>query len=357
MNSIVDFKLYQKIAELLRDARLIVKKTVDKTMVVTYFKIGGYIVEDEQKGQARAKYGDGLLKSISENLAKEFGRGFSVQNLERMRKFYLMYSTPKSSSMMGISLTSDKSSSVLRNLKDITKSATELNLSWTHYLKLMQITDENERRFYEIEAHNNQWGTRELNRQCDSALYQRLSLSRDKKRILELAEKGQIVTQPMDEMKDPYILEFTGLSPHSSYSESDLEQILINKLEMFMMEPGKGYTFVARQKRISFDERHFYIDLVFYNRLLRCFVLIDLKIGDLKHQDIGQMQMYVNYYDRYVKLSDENKTVGIILSQFKSDTLVEITLPEDNKQIFASKYETVLPSKDDLIKLIEENSR
>jgi len=183
-----------------------------------------------------------------------------------------------------------------------------------------------------------------------------LVLSRDKKAVKELSKKGQVVAKPEDSIKDPYILEFVGLPEHSNYSESDLEQKLIDKIEHFLLELGKGFTFVARQKRISFDERHFRVDLVFYNRILKCFVLIDLKIGDLKHQDLGQMQMYVNYYDRYVRIDDENKTIGIILSQYKSNTLVEITLPEDNKQIFASKYKTVLPSKEELKKLIEEKN-
>ena len=234
--------------------------------------------------------------------------------------------------------------------------SSQFNLSWSHYVKLMRVKDENERKFYEIEAFENNWGIKELRRQFDSALFQRLALSADKKGVKELAEKGQIITKPSDSMKDPFILEFVGLPENSKYSESDLENRIIEKLEHFLLELGKGYTFVARQKRISFDERHFYVDLVFYNRLLKSFVLIDLKVGDLKHQDIGQMQMYVNYFDRFVKLNEENKTVGIILCRDKSETLVEITLPEENEQIFASKYQTVLPSKEDLRKLIENKA-
>ena len=232
----------------------------------------------------------------------------------------------------------------------------KFQLSWSHYLKLVRINDEAERRFYEIEAIQNQWSLRELRRQYDSALYQRLVLSRDKNKINELSEKGQIVEKPSDALKDPYILEFIGLPDKEVYSESDLEKELIDKLEHFLLELGKGFTFVARQKRITIDEKHFRIDLVFYNRLLKAFVLIDLKIGELKHQDIGQIQMYVNYFDRFVKLDDENKTIGIILCQDKSDTLVEITLPEDNEQIFASKYHTILPSKEELKELIEKKN-
>ena len=230
----------------------------------------------------------------------------------------------------------------------------QFKLSWSHYVKLSRISDSDERKFYEIEAVKNNWSLRELERQFDSALYTRLSLSRDKDKVLELSQKGQIIEKPQDLIKDPYILEFIGLPEQSSYSENELEEKLISKLENFLLKLGNGFTFVGRQKRISFDEQHFYIDLVFYNRLLKCFVLIDLKIGKLKHQDIGQMQMYVNYYDREMKLDDENKTIGIVLCQEKNQSLVEYTLPEDNEQIFASTYKTVLPSKEEFIKILEE---
>lgn len=241
----------------------------------------------------------------------------------------------------------------LANLNISQKNAFNFNLSWSHYLKLMRISDLNERKFYEIEAYKNNWSLRELQRQFDSALYTRLSLSKNKEEILQLSEKGQIFEKPKDLVKDPYVLEFLGLAEKSSYSEDDLESGLIDKLEHFLLELGTGFTFVARQNRITFDEKHFKIDLVFYNRILKCFVLIDLKIGELKHQDIGQMQMYVNYYDREKRLQDENKTIGIILCQDKSEALVEYTLPEDNEQIFASKYQTVLPTKEELKKLLQ----
>lgn len=326
-------KLYKQIEKLLSEARKKVLNQVNQTMVYTYYEIGRIIVEYEQGGQKRAEYGKGILKSISKRLSKDFGKGFSTDNLENMRKFYLAYSKSETASRI-----SDRPN---------------FQLSWSHYLKLSRIDDLAERKFYEIEAVQNQWSLRELQRQCDSALYQRLALSRDKARIKELSEKGQIIKKPSDAMKDPYILEFIGLPDKSSYSESELEKELIDKLEHFLLELGKGFAFVARQKRITIDEKHFKIDLVFYNRFLKSFVLIDLKIGELRHQDLGQIQMYVNYYDRFVKLDDENKTIGIVLCQDKSDTLVEITLPEDNKQIFASKYQTVLPSREELKKLIE----
>lgn len=326
-------RLYTKIEQLLAHARKKVFKQVNKTMVYTYFEIGRIIVENEQGGREYAGYGKGLLKSISKRLSKDFGKGFSIDNLENMRKFYLGYSN---------------SETVSRNLE-----IPDFQLSWSHYLKLVRIDDKEERKFYEIEAAQNQWSLRELKRQCDSALYQRLVLSRDKEKVKELSIKGQVIEKPEDALKDPYILEFIGLPDKTSYSESELETELIDKLGHFLLELGKGFAFVARQKRITIDEKHFKVDLVFYNRLLKAFVLVDLKIGELKHQDIGQIQMYVNYYDRFIKLDEENKTIGIILCQDKSDTLVEITLPKDNEQIFASKYQTVLPSKEELKKLIE----
>jgi len=326
-------RIYSEIERIISDARNKVVKQVNQTMVYTYYEIGRIIIENEQNGSERAEYGKGILKNLSKRLSGEFGKGFSTDNLENMRKLFLTYS---------------KSETLSRKFQN-----PDFQLSWSHYIKLMRIKDETERKFYELEAIENQWSLRELQRQSDSALYQRLVLSRDKEKVKELSEKGLIINSPSDALKDPYILEFIGLPDKNEYSESELEKELIDKLEAFLLELGKGFTFVARQKRITIDEKHFRIDLVFYNRLLKAFVLIDLKIGELKHQDIGQIQMYVNYYDRYVKLDDENKTVGIILCQDKSDLLVEITLPEDNKQIFASKYQTVLPSKDELRKLIE----
>lgn len=229
-------------------------------------------------------------------------------------------------------------------------------LSWSHYVTLMRIDNVEERHFYAIEAIKNNWSLLELKRQYNSSLYERLALSKDKGSVLKLASRGQIIEQPIDLIKDTYILEFLDLPELSVYSETELETQIINHLQKFLLELGRGFTFVGRQVRLTYDEEHFKIDLVFYNRLLRCFVLLDLKIGKLKHQDLGQMQMYVNYYDRKVKLMDENPTIGIILCKDKKESIVEMTLPEDNKQIFASKYLTVLPSKDELKKLLEEKT-
>lgn len=325
-------QFHSQIVSLLQSARNQVVRSVNQTMVITYFQIGKMIVEEEQNGKERAEYGKGVLKSLSGVLTKEFGKGFSVDNLENMRKFFLAYEKSET-----LSRKSDK------NI-----------LSWSHYLKLMRIEDIDERSFYEIESLKNNWSVRELQRQFDSALYIRLALSRNKDKVKELSEKGLILEKPKDAIKDPYILEFIGLPEHSKYSETELEHEIIDKLEHFLLELGNGFTFVARQKRISFDDKHFRIDLVFYNRILKCFVLIDLKIGEIKHQDLGQMQMYVNYYDREIKLGEENKTIGIVLCRDKSKSVVEYTLPENNEQIFASKYKTVLPSKAELKKLIAE---
>lgn len=327
---ISDNSLYNKISSILEESRKFVATTVNTAMVQTYFEIGRLIVEEEQHGNVRAEYGKETLKNLSIKLTANYGKGFSQRNLEQMRQFYLVYSTQIPQ----------------------TPSA-KFSLSYSHYLFLMRIENPEERNFYEIESSQNNWSLRELKRQFDSALYERLSLSKDKEKVKSLAVQGQIIENPCDIVKDPYVLEFLGLPEKAYYSESELESRLIEKLENFLLELGKGYTFVGRQVRLSFDEKHFFVDLVFYNRLLQCFVLIDLKIGELTHQDLGQMQMYVNYYDRFVKLDHENKTIGIILCKKKSDSLVEITLPEDNNQIFASKYQTVLPNKEDLIKLIQ----
>jgi len=334
---------YNKIAELLRKARKNVIQSVNKTMVYTYFEIGKTIVEEEQKGKIRAEYGKKIIKGLSQKLTKEFGKGFSETNLKQMRQFFLTYSKSQT-----LSDQLEKSETVSRKFKNI-----DFQLSWSHYLFLMKIDNPDERKFYEIEARNNGWSLRELQRQFDTALFERLVLSRDKKGVKELSKKGQIVAKPEDTVKDPYVLEFLGLPEEKKYSETELEQKIIDKLEQFLLELGKGFTFVGRQVRFTFDDKHFRIDLVFYNRILKCFVLIDLKIGEISHQDLGQMQMYVNYYDRKVKLENENKTIGIVLCKTKNETLVEMTLPENNEQIFASKYLTVLPSKEELKILIE----
>ena len=319
--------LYGRIRRVLLEAQSSVSHAVNMAMVHAYFEIGHLIVEDEQQGKARAGYGEGTLKMLSERLMAEFGRGFSMRNLRNMRTFYLTF----------------------RNRQTLSA-----RLSWSHYTLLMRLDDEQARDFYikEIEAEN--WSVRELDRQINSLLFERLALSRNKAEIKALAEQGQILESPRDAIKDPYILEFLGLPEQAAYSEKDLETALLNNLQSFLLELGKGFAFVARQKRITLDAEHFYIDLAFYNRLLRCFVLIDLKIGKLTHRDLGQMQMYVNFYDRDVRTADENPTIGIVLCRDKKETIARYTLPEDNTQIFASKYKLYLPTEDELIREVDE---
>lgn len=356
--------IFQQVAELLQNARQQVLRTVNSTMTITYFEIGRIIVEEEQNGKDRAEYGKQLLKSLSKELTKDFGKGFSLRNLEQIRQFYMTYSKSESLSRIleiqkAQSLTAEFKSQKTQTVSavferlDFQTLSSFFKLTFSHYIFLMRIDDEKERRFYKIESEKHNWSVRELKRQYDTALYTRLALSGDKEGILKLSEKGQIIEKPKDIIKDPYILEFLGLPELHQYSESQLEQEIINKLEHFLLELGHGFTFVARQERITFDDKHFRIDLVFYNRILRCFVLIDLKIGELNHQDLGQMQMYVNYYDREMRLEDENKTIEIVLCQNKSEAVVKYTLPENNEQIFASKYKTVLPSVEVLKQLIE----
>ena len=344
---------YQQLISLMKKAHSHLQtraaSTIDRSLVLRNWLFGYYIVEYQQDGEDRAEYGKSVLKKLSTELAKSIGRGFSEDNLTLMRKFYLTFSE-----MFTISETLSRNSyqySLVSQISD--EISNQLTLGWSHYVLLCGITSKDERKFYEIEALNNDWSLRELRRQVNSALYERLTVSRDEKKVRELAEKGQVLSKPQDAVKDPYILEFLGLKEDSSYSENKLETVIIDKLEHFLLELGKGFLFEARQKRFSFDETHFFVDLVFYNRLLRCYVLIDLEIDKLTHQDLGQMQMYVNYFDRYVKTKEEMPTIGILLCKEKSDIIVELTLPEDSN-IYASKYQLYLPSKEDFIKQIEE---
>ena len=328
-----ELDFFKSVYDLIQQARRSLEKSINTTMTVTYYEIGRRIIEKEQQGEKRAQYGKRILQGLSDYLTDNLGKGFSAENLRLMRKFYLFYASD-----------------------EISKSAIlkfNPNISWTHYIQLMRITNDDERRFYELEIADNGWSVKEFQRQYDTSLYERLSLSRDKEKVRELAEKGQIVESPQDLFKDPYVLEFTGLPEKSSYTETELEQKLIDHLQQFLLELGKGFAFMGRQVRFTFEEESFFVDLVFYNRLLRCFVLIDLKIGRLKHQDMGQMQTYVNYYDRKVKLPDENPTIGIVLCKDKKNAMVEMMLPEDNSQIFAARYQTVLPSKEQLKKALE----
>ena len=337
--------LFKNIKALIGVSRQEIVQSVNNKMVETYFKIGELIIEFEQYGETRARYAANTLKALSTKLTKEFGKGFSVDNLENMRKFYLAYRISETVSRKSSKSIIQKSETLSRKFN--------FKLSWSHYLLLLRIENETERRFYEIEATNENWSVREFKRQYDSALYERLAISRNKKKVTELGRKGHIIESATDAIKDPYILEFLKLQEHESYSESDLETAIISKLEDFLKELGKGFLFVGRQYRITFEEDHYHIDLVFYHRILRCFILIDLKIGELKHKDIGQMQMYVNYFDEEVKEMSENKTIGIILCKNKKESIVKYTLPKTNNQIFASKYKIYLPEKSELKLLME----
>lgn len=342
----IDQEFLNSVSDILEQARQRTKTAVNLSMVYAYYAIGQRIVEEEQRGNGRSDYGAYMIQKLSEYLDKRFGKGFSVTNLKQMRQFYLTYCQDQ----IGQTL-----SDQFKNLPSV-GAGRKFFLSWSHYLKLMRIDNIAERHFYEIEAAKNNWSLAELKRQYDSSLYERVALSTDKDKVYRLALEGQVIESPQDAVKDPYVLEFLGLPELPAYSETELESRIIDHLQQFLLELGTGFAFIGRQVRFTFDEEHFIVDLVFYNRLLRCFVLFDLKIGELKHQDIGQMQMYVNYYDRKVKLPDENPTIGIILCKDKNNAVVEMTLPEDNAQIFASKYQTVLPSKEDLQRLLEEQT-
>ena len=340
----IDRNFLESVSEVLLEARKNAKTAVNLSMVYAYYEIGRIIVEEEQRGKQRAAYGKQLLKGLSDYLTQNFGKGFSVANLKNIRQFYKVYSTDQ----IGETVFSQ-----FDNLPTV-NTGRKFYLSWSHYLKLMRIDNIDERHFYEIEAIKYDWSLSELKRQYNTSLYERIALSTNKDEVYRLAMEGQTIETPKDAVKDPYVLEFLGLKELPEYSENELESRIIDNLQQFLLELGTGFAFVGRQVRFTFDEEHFMVDLVFYNRLLRCFVLFDLKIGELKHQDIGQMQMYVHYYDRKVKLPDENPTIGIVLCRDKNNAVVEMTLPEDNKQIFASKYETVLPSKEALQKLLKE---
>ena len=342
-------ELFEHISSLIVDSRKHVAKAVNTAMVYTYYGVGQYIVEFEQNGDYRAAYGKGVLNRLSARLTDRFGKGWSYETLAKCRKFYHIYailSAPqtKSQKKQKLSAEQTKSQKKQKLSAEQTKFVPEFSLSWNHYQILMRIENPDERQFYEIEAKRQNWGYKWLQRQYASSLYERIALSQDKYKVLSMAGKGQIIEQPSDIIKNPIALEFLGLKPDSSYSESKLENAIISKLQTFLLEMGKGFLFEARQKRFTFNEDNFYVDLVLYNRMLQCYVLVDLKNDKLTHQDLGQMQMYVNYFDRYVKLDFEKPTIGILLCKSKDDALVELTLPKD-AHIYASAYELCLPDK------------
>ena len=313
--------VYGNIKKILDDARSEAMRTVNFAMVRAYWEIGRIIVEEEQNGKERAEYGRALIEELSKRLTADYGRGFTTTNLWYMRQFYLTFTN-------------------LHALRG--------ELTWTHYRLLLKVEEEKARSFYMLEAISNNWSTRELERQISSLLYERIALSREKEEVKELSTRGQIIQKPDDIIKDPYVLEFLGIEEGKRYLEKDMEKALISRLQDFLLELGKGFSFVTRQKRITINGDHFYIDLVFYNYMLKCFVLIDLKVGKLSHQDIGQMDFYVRYFEKEIKPEGDNPTIGLILCADKNDMMAKYTLLEGSKQIFASRYKLYLPSEEEL---------
>ena len=340
--------LCQKAVDLIDRARNTAIREVNLVQLLTYYTLGKWIVEVQQGGSGRAKYGKRVLETLSDALNHVFGKGYSVSTLTNIRKFYEIYKNRISAPMVTDFSEPNSQPPVTKFGNDV-----PFRLSWTHYLILMRIQNEEERDFYERLAIQENWGKRELSRQYGSSLYERMLIGKDKQQILRLSKKGRLAEKPADLVKDPYILEFLGIPEQTDFSETELESRLIDHLQEFLLELGTGFAFVARQKRFTFEEDHFRVDLVFYNRLLQCFVLFDLKTEKLKHQDLGQMQMYVNYYDRYEKTDFENPTIGILLCPQKNDAVVELTLPE-NSNIFASQYQLYLPDKKLLQKKLQE---
>jgi predicted nuclease of restriction endonuclease-like (RecB) superfamily len=357
--------LLDRIADILVEARIKVVREINKAQVLAYWEIGREIVEFEQKGQLRAEYGEELLKELSADMTVRFGKGFSERNLRNMRAFYLNF--PIRQTVSAESIEKRKSQIPFGKCKTVSRKFTipqtvsakfqisrtlsdefEPALSWSHYCELLKVDEPLARSFYEQEANQNNWSVRELKRQINSMLFERLALSKDTKAVMKMARKGQIIEKPEDAVKDPYILEFLDLKEETSYTESQLEAALIDKLQYFLLELGKGFSFVARQKRITIANRHYYIDLVFYNRLLKCFVLIDLKTGELDHADIGQMNFYLNYFREDQKTEDENDPIGIILCAKKDDIFAKYVLGGLSNKVFASKYKLALPSEKEI---------
>lgn len=315
------------IRQIIQTARSEAVRSVNHALTMMYWHIGQRVVEEEQQGEARAKYKDYLIKNLAIALEKEFGSGFSSRQLELMRQFYLTFPIA---------------------------NALSSQLTWTHYKHLIRLEDSDKRAFYLAESVKNTWTVRDLERQIHSLLYERLLLSQDKESVLAIAQGTRNVSEPFQIIKDPTVLEFLGLKPQAAYYEEDFEAALITHLQDFLLELGNGFSFVARQKRIHIEGDEFRIDLVFYHRLLQCFVLFDIKMDKITHKDLGQLQMYVNYYDRDIKEDFENPTIGVLLCADKNDAVVKYSLPENNTQIFASKYLLTLPTEQQLLEEIKK---
>ena len=322
-----DEQFYTEIRQIIETARTNAIRSVDFSRVQMYWLLGKRIFEEEQQGKDRADYGAYLIRNLAEELTPLYGSGFSVRQLEQSRRFYRMYPIA---------------------------NAVRSQLNWTQYRLLIQIEDPSKREYYELESVNNAWTARETERQINAMLYERVLLSNDKESVLAVARKERIPESPTEIIKDPMVLEFLGLHRETSYYEKDLEGAILSHLTDFLLEMGKGFSFVARQKRLLLEDDEFFADLVLYNRLLRCFVVIELQTSALTHQDLGQLQMYVNYYDRMEKLPEENPTIGILLCSAKNNTVVKMTLPEDNQTILTSEYQLYLPTTQQLIEQVNE---
>lgn len=339
--------LYARVAQILEQARGAVARTINTAMLQAYWHVGREIVEGDQAGESRAGYGDALLKRLSKRLTREFGTGFGLSNLKQIRKFYIVF--PKGSRIGQTASGLSPIGQTPSGLSVGTQSAPfPASLSWSHYVALMHVTNDDARAFYEVEAAREAWSVRELQRQIGALLFDRLAKNKSPEQVRALARSGQDVASPRDIIKDPFVLEFLDLHERPSLHEREIEQAIIDRIEAFLLEMGKGFCFVGRQKRLTVEGDHFYVDLVFYNRLLSCFVLVDLKLGKLTHQDLGQMMMYVNYFDRTQRAGHEAKTVGIVLCSEANQAMVKITLPDDNDQIVAATYQLYLPSEAEL---------
>ena len=344
--------LFTRVLDIVEAARGHAARSVNSAMVQAYWLIGREIVVAEQAGAERAGYGDEVIERLSERLTRKLGKGFGPRTLWRLRQFYQLYPSGSSVASPPI-LTGARTESAapailtgpLSQSGPGRAAAFPPNLGWSHYLVLLKVASSDARAFYELEATREGWSSVELERQVGSLLFERLARSRDKKKVLALARRGAQAESPADDIKEPFVLEFLGLDEKSEWRERDLEQAIIDRIEAFLLELGKGFCFVARQKRLTLDGDHFFVDLVLYNRLLRCFILVDLKLGKLAHQDLGQMQMYVNFYDRFQRAEGEAKTIGIVLCSEKNDAMARITLPEDNEQILARRYQMYLPTE------------
>ena len=343
-------ELFEKVRAILETAKTGAARSVNTAQVAAYWLIGREIVEEEQKGRRRAEYGKGILRALSVRLTAEYGRGFSFQNLAFIRQFFLRFPDLLPEKRIVYALRRELGEHFGQPQATGAWCPGQLhpNLSWAHYKALLKVEDVSSRAFYEIEAIKNNWTGRELERQINSLLYERLAKSKDKAGLLSLATKGHQVQKPADIFKDPTVIEFLGLPESPRLVESDLEQALIDNLRGFLLELGKGFAFLARQERLTLDGDHFYVDLVFYHVILKCYVLIDLKVGKLTHQDLGQMQLYVNWFDKERRAGGDGPTLGLILCTDKNDAVVRYTLGDAQPNIFASRYRLHLPSDEEL---------